>query len=234
VTDGAKAGTISVEITSNHEYDKTSRGATSPQGAFWAEVAFVQDGIRLRDPRGRRMSLMDMSEGYRSALAMLIDIFRHMVDVYGADGLLVAGEHGHHVTRPGVVLIDEVDAHLHPAWQREIDFWLKQHFPKVQFIVTTHSPLVCQAADGGRIYHLPQPGTGEPFLLERYDYERIVAGRADEILLTPAFGLPHTRSPQAVRARERLARLKAKQLSLGLDDVVDSGPSRSRDPVVLV
>ena len=45
------------------------------------------DGIWLRDNLGRRMSLSDMSEGYRSALAMLIDIFRHMVDVYGPDDL---------------------------------------------------------------------------------------------------------------------------------------------------
>jgi predicted ATPase len=48
--------------------------------------------------------------------------------------------------RSGVELIDEVDAHLHPEWQREVGFWLKRHFPKIQFLVTTHSPSICQAA----------------------------------------------------------------------------------------
>jgi hypothetical protein len=172
------------------------------------------DGIWLRDAAGRRMPLSDMSEGYRSALAMLIDIFRHMVDTYGPNGLVDSHPDGSHfVTRPGVVVIDEIDSHLHPAWQREIGFWLKQHFPSVQFVVTTHSPLVCQAADGGRIYHIPQPGQGEPFILSEEDYVNVITGKPDEILLSPAFGLRHTRSPRAVSARSRRARLKAKEMA---------------------
>ncbi|AQT72501.1 MULTISPECIES: AAA family ATPase [Streptomyces] len=172
------------------------------------------DGIWINDAAGRRMPLSDMSEGYRSALAMLIDIFRHMVDVYGSVDLIRQREDGtYFVDRPGVVIIDEVDSHLHPAWQREIGFWLKRHFPLVQFIVTTHSPLVCQAADHGRIYHVPQPGHGEPFMLTREDYEKVIAGKPDEILLTPAFGMRNTRSPMAVDARKRRARLKSKEMS---------------------
>lgn len=182
------------------------------------------DGLWLHDTAGRRMPLVDMSEGYRSALAMLIDIFRHMVDVYGPIDLVQRGEDGaHYVTRPGVVVIDEVDSHLHPAWQREIGFWLKRHFPKVQFIVTTHSPLVCQAADNGRVYHIPQPDQGTPFKLSDEDYKTIIAGKPDEILLTQAFGLKNTRSPRAVDARKRRARLKAKEMSgaLGPDERIE-------------
>ncbi|MEU2223268.1 AAA family ATPase [Streptomyces sp. NPDC018347] len=172
------------------------------------------DGIWLNDTVGRRMPLSDMSEGYRSALAMLIDIFRHMVDTYGPIGLTQQREDGSYfVDRPGVVVIDEIDSHLHPAWQREIGFWLKRHFPLVQFIVTTHSPLVCQAADFGRIYNIPQPGEEKPFMLTEEDYNQIIAGKPDEILLTPAFGLRNTRSPRAVDARKRRARLKAKELA---------------------
>ncbi len=173
------------------------------------------EGIWLLDSAGRRMPLTDMSEGYRAALAMLIDIFRHMVEVYGAQDLVIKSNGANAIHRPGLVLIDEVDAHLHPAWQREIGFWLKRHFPLVQFIVTTHSPLVCQAADGGRIYHMPQPGQGEPFQIHADQFDRIIAGKPDEILLTPAFGLAHTRSPRAVKARERHALLVSKQLSTG-------------------
>ncbi|WP_081389504.1 AAA family ATPase [Mycobacterium colombiense] len=175
------------------------------------------DGIWLRDAGKHRMPLEDMSEGYRSALAMFIDLFRHMVAVYGVDGLVTRSEDGQSILdRPGVVMIDEVDAHLHPAWQREIGFWLKQHLPRVQFIVTTHSPLVCQAADAGRIYHMPQAGEGSPFRVSVEEYRKIIAGKPDEILLSDAFGLPNTRSERAVNALTRRARLKAKDRSVGL------------------
>lgn len=178
------------------------------------------EGIWLSDSAGRDMPLSDMSEGYRSALAMLIDIFRHMVDVYGAFDLVARDEEGHYfVNRPGVVVIDEIDSHLHPAWQREIGFWLKRHFPLVQFIVTTHSPLVCQAADRGRIYHLPQPGKGiEPFRLSDKDFDAVIAGKPDQILVSPAFGMPYTRSPRAVQANKRHARLRAKQIAGRISD----------------
>lgn len=175
------------------------------------------DGIWLHDGAGHRLPLTEMSDGYRAALAMLLDVFRHMVNAYGVSIVKTDESTGHQIVdRPGVVLIDEVDAHLHPEWQREIGFWLKQHFPRVQFIVTTHSPLVAAAADNGRIYHLPPVGGGRPFRLSPLDYGNVIAGRADEILLTPAFGLVHTRSPRAVRARERHAVLMSKQLSFGL------------------
>lgn len=47
----------------------------------------------------------------------------------------------------GVVLIDELDAHLHPKWQRQIGQWLRLKFPNLQFIVATHSPFVAQVID---------------------------------------------------------------------------------------
>jgi hypothetical protein len=115
------------------------------------------------------------------------------------------------VNHEGVVLIDEVDAHLHPEWQRKIGFWLKEHFPNIQFIVSTHSPLVCQAADAGRIFHLPEPGSERsPFQLSIGDYREIVRSKPDEILLSPAFGMKNTRSEKALASRERYAVLNAK------------------------
>lgn len=110
------------------------------------------DGLWLRDAAGMVLPLADMSEGYRSALALMIDILRHMDQVYGDEDLIVEDNGSVIVPHPGVVLIDEIDAHLHPAWQREIGFWLKQRFPRIQFIVATDSALVCQAARA-----LPRP-----------------------------------------------------------------------------
>jgi hypothetical protein len=131
------------------------------------------DGVWLTDPAGQLVPLRDISEGYRSALAMLVDIYRHIVAVQGHDVVSVGSAGRYMVSSPGVVLIDEVDSHLHPEWQRDIGFWFKDHFPQIQFIVTSHSPLVCTAADGGRIYHLPQPGQGKPFQLSTDDFEKV-------------------------------------------------------------
>jgi len=50
-----------------------------------------------------------------------------------------------------VVLIDEIDAHLHPKWQREVGFLLRSIFPNIQFIVTSHSPFVAMAAGEGAL-----------------------------------------------------------------------------------
>jgi len=176
------------------------------------------EGIWLKDTDRSVLPLSDLSDGYRSALAMLVDIYRHMVDAYGPDIVRTDPSGAVLVDAPGVVLVDEIDAHLHPEWQREIGSWLQAHFPLVQFIVATHSPLVAASATDGRIYHLPKAGQGEPFRLSTEDYERLIASRADQILLSPAFGLPHTRSPRAVRARERHAELTSKRIAGALSD----------------
>lgn len=47
----------------------------------------------------------------------------------------------------GIVLIDEIELHMHPSWQRRILGVLKQLFPNVQFIITTHSPQVLGSVD---------------------------------------------------------------------------------------
>lgn len=170
------------------------------------------DGLWLKDRNGVRLSWGEMSDGYRIALALLADIVRHLISTYGADGLTKRGSDGKLVIkRSGVVLIDEIDAHLHPEWQREIGFWLKRHFPNMQFLVTTHSPIICQAADTNGLFVLPEPGSDvQPRALTSEEYRQVITSRPDTILLTPAFGLQNTRSPLAVESRAEHARLQSK------------------------
>jgi len=185
------------------------------------------DGLWLRDKSMASLNLSDMSEGYRAALAMLTDLIRHVCNAYGSltleeqdDGVLA-------ISNPGVVLIDEIDAHLHPKWQRDIGFWLKKRFPNVQFIVTTHSPHICQAADLQGIYYLPSPGGGAPHQLDLIEYNKIIAAKSNEVLLTPAFNMTSTRSPVADDARRRYASLQAKKRAAKLT------PDESRELVQL-
>lgn len=173
------------------------------------------DGLWLKDRNGLRLTWGEMSDGYRSMLALLADILRHMMKAYGIEGLIGKDERGSiFVKRSGVVLIDEIDAHLHPEWQRTIGFWLTRHFPNVQFLVTTHSPLVCQAASPQGLFHLPEPGSSAvPRQLSNEEYQKVIASKPDTILLTSAFGLESTRSDLAVAKRQRYSELKAKQRS---------------------
>ena len=89
-------------------------------------------------PNGKKEihPLSEMSDGYRNMLSMVADIAYRMA--------LLNPQLLDKVTEKtsGVVLIDEIDLHLHPAWQRHIVGALKKIFPKVQFIVSTHAPSV--------------------------------------------------------------------------------------------
>jgi predicted ATP-binding protein involved in virulence len=170
-------------------------------------------GLWLRDANDVKLSWTEMSDGYRAALALLADILRHMINAYGFDNLYDHDEEGKiFIQRSGVVLIDEIDAHLHPAWQREIGFWLKRHFPNVQFLVTTHSPIILQAADPNGLFVLPEPGSeDEPHALTHEEYQKIIISRPDSILLSPAFGLENTRSEPVVEKRALYSKLRSKK-----------------------
>lgn len=176
-------------------------------------------GLWLKDRNGIKLAWSDMSDGYRSALALLADILRHLIEEENLWRLLSGKRFSDEtfdekqiVNRRGVVLIDEIDAHLHPKWQQEIGFWLKRHFPNIQFLVTTHSPIICQAADDNGLFVLPEPGSNDkPKALSKEEYNKVIASRPDTILLTSAFGLQNTRSPRAVEGRAEYAKLQVKQ-----------------------
>ncbi|MBI5915940.1 MAG: AAA family ATPase [Bacteroidetes bacterium] len=84
---------------------------------------------------GKEFPFRLLSDGYRSTLGLIANIAWRMAEL------------NPHVTTdtPGVVLIDEIDLHLHPKWQRTIVGDLKRIFPNCQFIVTTHSPFIIQS-----------------------------------------------------------------------------------------
>lgn len=175
------------------------------------------DGLWLKDREGNKLSWSDMSDGYRAALALLTDILRHMINAHGTDDLTGRDADGCLFLKPsGVVLIDEIDAHLHPEWQREIGFWLKKRFPNIQFIVTSHSPLICQAADPNGLFVLPEPGSDEPArALTPEEYQEVITSKSDTILRSSAFGLRNTRSDMVVEKRAHYSRLQSRLRQLG-------------------
>ncbi len=85
---------------------------------------------------GKQVDFASLSDGERSFICLFTDIARRMCLLNPQLGDKVIAE------TEGIVLIDELDVHLHPAWQRKIVKGLQEAFPKVQFIVTTHSPQI--------------------------------------------------------------------------------------------
>jgi len=176
-------------------------------------------GLRFSDGNGVSVAVGELSDGYRSILSLALELLRQMELTYGLDLLFTCpgepaqtplfGGNSDRVYAPGVVLIDEVDAHLHPSWQATVGDWFTARFPNVQFIVATHSPLVCRSiGETGRVFHLREPGADGPQLVEitGENRDKLWYGSLHRSLESPGFGLHLGRSPYG---RERLRELGA-------------------------
>ena len=89
-----------------------------------------------------------LSDGYRNMVGMVADIAHRAARLNPQLGENAATE------TSGVVLIDEIDLHLHPRWQRRVVMDLKKAFPKIQFIASTHSPFILQSLLPGEVIDL--------------------------------------------------------------------------------
>jgi hypothetical protein len=89
--------------------------------------------------------------------------------------------------RYALVLMDELDAHMHPAWQRILIYKLKEIFPNIQFIVTTHSPLVVGGLPPEQIFKFQRTEQGSIVRAEVSKDDTV--GRANQILTSNLFGL---------------------------------------------
>jgi AAA domain, putative AbiEii toxin, Type IV TA system/AAA domain len=177
------------------------------------EIADINSDGLLVISRGHRFPLREMSDGYRSVAALVVDVIKQFHDCYGDLYFEVRGGVPM-ITAPGVVIVDEVDAHLHVSWQRRVGTWLKTHFPNIQFIVTTHSPYICQAADPGGLIRLPGPSEDEPPQVVDQDlYDRVVYGSGDDAVLSELFGLETPYSQRAEDLRRELVPLEMSVLA---------------------
>jgi hypothetical protein len=133
-----------------------------------------------------------LSLGYRSMIAWVVDLASRMFEAYpdSTDPL----------TEPAIALVDEIDLHLHPSWQRAITAHLDRLFPNVQFIVTAHSPLVVQGAGVTNVAVLRRVGDHVEIL---NDLEEVRGWRVDQILTSDLFGLRSARPVDVERLLER-------------------------------
>jgi predicted ATP-binding protein involved in virulence len=144
--------------------------------------------INVKTADGVEVPFDDLSQGMASIFNWVGILVQRLFDVYTD------------VTQPeaeaAIALVDEIDAHLHPEWQRKLVELTKKHFPKVQIIATSHSSLLAGSLRGEELCVLVREAGGVtplPYRVETY------GRRSQDILTSPIFGLTTDRNPEAER-----------------------------------
>lgn len=190
-----------------------------PEGATKLDTG----GITVNGPWGKFMPLGALGDGHQATLAWIVDMLGWAV--FYDETLLKDSIHEF----SGIVLLDEIEHHLHPIWQKSIVRLLNKQFPKLQFITTTHSPL-CAIGTAGLLDE--ECGL---FQFEQED-DRVIAShrsspprgqRADQVLTSYLFGLDTTRSEDSVGRIEKFSKLLSKE-KLTEDEQKDLNVLRSQ------
>jgi predicted ATP-binding protein involved in virulence len=166
---------------------------------------------------GKKVPMEDLSLGYRTVIAWTVDLSWRMFN----RGYQTSSKP---LEQPAIVLIDEIDLHLHPVWQRQIMANLSKHFPKIQFIATAHSPLMVQAAFKSNYAVLKL--NNETAEIEN-NPQGIDGWRVDQILTSEFFGLKTARGEEYEKLLNEHNRLSSKKKITSrdrkkLDDIDES------------
>jgi predicted ATPase len=146
-----------------------------------------------------KVSTSVLSDGFRSIMALAGDLVWRLIEAFP--------DSNNPLHEEGVVLIDELDIHLHPTWQRQIAGLLRRTFPNLQFITATHSPIIAagagQDAVSYRFYRQNQQVRVEKI-------KNIHAMSIDQVLQSEAFGLVSVFSEETQKQIDRYYALKRK------------------------
>jgi len=156
-----------------------------------------QRRLMFETPDGK-LPLGALSDGYQGMAAWCGDLLWQMTESFG--------DYKDPLRARGLLLIDEVDIHLHPVWQRRLVSFLQETLPNFQIIATTHSPLTIHQADEGELYVLKRD-SDKGAVLHAYE------GAPNRLLLpqlleSPLFGLSSLDSPQVQVLRDELRKLQ--------------------------
>ena len=144
---------------------------------------------------GITVAFAALSDGYRAYIGWITDLISHLVTVCPPETGLRELE--------GVVLVDEIDLHVHPTWQREIVAQISRALPRLQFVFTTHSPIVAGSVSSANLFIVAQPNDQDSAIISRPSSE-VYGLSADQILTSSMFGLNSTRAPEFVKELEHL------------------------------
>lgn len=151
------------------------------------EIKTVNDksALEVKINQKEWINLRDLSFGYQTLTALIVDIASKMMEQYPNSS--------NPLEEPSIILIDEIDLHLHPKWQRTVIDKLSQHFPKAQFIATSHSPLIVQAALDKKANIVVCRKEGDKVVIDN-NPDEVNGWRIDQILISDLFEINSARS----------------------------------------
>ncbi|MEJ8325684.1 AAA family ATPase [Kosakonia sacchari] len=162
------------------------------------------------------LPLAALSDGYKTVIALCVDILAIATEFWGDPG-----------SAEGIVLVDELDCHLHPTWKMRIVSALKRAFPEMQFICTTHDPLCLRGLGAGEVCVMQRDGESINLLS---DLPNPADFRVEQLLTSAFFGLNSTLDPEneaifdeyyallALPERDREQSERLEQLKIELKD----------------
>ena len=178
--------------------------ATPGVADAWYDATAQSPVVRFED--GHAAPWSELSDGYHVFIALVADIARRAVMLNQFD------DAGAPARVEGVVLIDELDLHLHPRWQRAALPRLRQAFPRLQLVVTTHSPQVLSSAENHQVRRLVDG--------KRQERDVFVSGRDTNAIL---------RDLMRTDDRDEEGKLALRRLH----DAIDRGDAEQADRIYL-
>lgn len=139
--------------------------------------------------------LAALSDGYQAMVVMACDILRTTMRLWGQPELA-----------EGIVLIDEIGAHLHPRWRLRVVSAMRALLPRIQFIVTTHDPLCLRGIVDGEVVVMRRNSTGD--IITLVDLPPVTGMSIEQLLTSEHFGLGSTDDPGVAELWEQYYRLK--------------------------
>lgn len=158
-------------------------------------------GVMFETPYGSVL-LQQLGYGYQSLISWVVDFAARLFQAYPNSPDPLA--------EPAVCLIDEIDLHLHPSWQRKVLKYLSDRFPKTQFIATAHSPLIVQAAAEVNANIAVLRREGDHVVISNNPID-VHGWRADQILASELFDEQPLRSPEVQKQMDERTKLLSKR-----------------------
>lgn len=185
---------------------------TRLHASFWSLLAKLTPGVKI-EPGGVRSGTWEVLVKTEDGPVSIDQVSQGMSSIFGWLGTALQRMHEIHRAaedpekEPALLLVDELDAHLHPEWQQRLVALIREHFSNLQIIATSHSPLVVAGMKADEV-----------FISSRDDDDRTLVDlrpvdpkipfellRFDQILMSPLFGLTSTRSEASKKEYARLA-----------------------------
>ncbi len=170
--------------------DLTFKGIDKTEGELLFETP---DGV---------LPLSQLSDGYQDMAAWCGDLLYRVTEAFQ--------DYKNPLSARGLLLVDEIDLHLHPAWQRRLIDFLTEKLGQFQVVATTHSPLTAQQAGQGQLFLLHRPSPEASPKLKPYEGNPQLLS-LEQLAVSPIFGLATSDSPQVEKLKKQYRTLKGKK-----------------------